>query len=234
MMVLIYCVLQLSEQRNNIRVRGTGRGHIGTEVESLVLRKLWSGQAVIKTTAEGKSGRRRILEILGSKSSGTRWTKEIEEWCKRLLEVPSFLMLWRVYLEQSSFRNVTVEGALQTPWISSCSDWEILARRFVGSHGDCLPCFIFRDLGYWLLTHLAQLWDLCDFPGWVLASPSLCLPGLSLSIFCFNYLFTLAVPGLICGTRIFVSACRMFSCGVWDLFPDQRCNLGPLPWEYGA
>lgn len=233
MMVLIYCVLQLSEQRSNIRVRGTGRGHIGTEVESLVLRKLWSGQAVIKTIAEGKNGRRRILEILGSKSSGTRWTKEIEEWCKRLLEVPSFLMLWRVYLEQSSFRNVTVEGALQTPWISSCSDWEILARRFVAhmvivSHA--LSSGILAT-GFWpILLSFA----ISDFPGWVLASPSLCLPGLSLSIFCFNYLFTLALPGLICGTWIFVSACGMFSCGVWDLFPDQRCSLGPLPWEYGA
>ena len=86
MIVLIYCVLQVSEQRNNIRVGGTGRGQIGTEVGSLALRKLWSGQAVIKTTAEGKNGRR-ILEILGSKSSGTWWTKEIEEWSKRLLEV---------------------------------------------------------------------------------------------------------------------------------------------------
>jgi len=105
--------------------------------------------------------------------------------------------------------------------------WEILARRFVGSHGDCLPGFIFRDLGYWLLTHLAELWDLHDFPGWVLASPSLCLPGPPLSIFCFNYLFTLAMPGLICGIQIFISACGMFSCGVWDLVPWPEMQPGP-------
>lgn len=117
-----------------------------------------------------------------------------------------------------------------------------MARRFIGSLGDCLPCFIFRDLGYWLLTHLAELWDLPDFPGWVLASPSLCLPGPPLSIFCFNYLFTLAVPGLICGTwdlqswfqhvGSLVAVCRLLveACGILLPLP----GIEPRPSAMGV
>ena len=83
----------------------------------------------------------------------------------------------RVYLEQSSFQKVIFEGAPSDAVDKKSSGWEILAWRLAGSHGDCLPCFVFRNLGYWLLNHLAWCWHLCDLPGWVLALPSLCHPG---------------------------------------------------------
>ena len=40
------------------------------------------------------------------------------------------------------------------------------------------------------------------------------------------------------GSFIFIAGCGSFSCslqtlscGIWDLLPDQRSNLGPLLWE---
>ena len=142
----------------------------------------------------------RILEILGSYSIGTWWTKEIKEWCKGLLEVPSFLNVWRVHLEQSSFQNVIVEGAP-----SDTMDKQLLWLRNIGQK----VCW----LTWWLSA------TLCLQGPWLLASDPSCsalgsrwLPrmGIGLSIplsswptmlnFLKKYLFTLAVPGLICGT----------------------------------
>ena len=37
-----------------------------------------------------------------------------------------------------------------------------------------------------------------------------------------------------CGTFFLVAACKIFSCGMWDLIPEKGLNLGPLHWELGV
>ena len=61
----------------------------------------------------------------------------------------------------------------------------------------------------------------------------LCLSGVSFtnSQESLHYLFIyLAAPGLAaCG--IFDCGMQTLSCGIWELFPNQGSNPGPLHWE---
>ena len=57
---------------------------------------------------------------------------------------------------------------------------------------------------------------------------------LSLSIFCFFFFFfNLTVLGLrACGSSVFVAACGVFSCSMWDLVPYPR--IKPRPPAFGV
>ena len=57
--------------------------------------------------------------------------------------------------------------------------------------------------------------------------------GRTVSFFFFFFNTYFAVPGLNGGTRDLPSlwVCRIFTCGMWDPFPDQGSNPSPRLWK---